>query len=264
MTDVTVTLLLHAEGALAAPALASLRDLVAAARGAGIAVEARAMLDRADALTRHMVATRGDWLDGVAEVAFGDPGLARNAAAEGAAGRFLAFLDGDDLWGADWLRLAHAAATAPGAPAEAIWHPQHLFFFTEEDFDRHATGAVPHPGAVSHHMEHVPSDAEGFDRDMLFVDNVWSANALAPREVHLQHPYGAFDRARGFGIEDWSWNIATLWAGIPHLVVPETVHLIRLKETGSLSRRNTAEGLLPHLPPDAWPRFGPGPTEGGA
>jgi hypothetical protein len=109
-------------------------------------------------------------------------------------------------------------------------------------------------------MEQAPSDEAGFDRDLLLLDNLWSANAFAPREIHLRHPYAAADRARGFGIEDWSWNIATLWAGVPHLVVPETVHIIRLKETGSLSRRNTAEGLLPHLPPEA--RAAPGRPPG--
>jgi hypothetical protein len=48
----------------------------------------------------------------------------------------------------------------------------------------------------------------------------------------------------------------TLWRGVPHLVVPDTVHLIRQKENGSLGQRNATEGMLPHLPADASPRLG--------
>jgi hypothetical protein len=262
MTDVTAIIVFHGEGALVRPALASLRDMVDAARNAGIVVEARAMLDRADALTRHMVALQGTWLDGVTEVSVGDLGLTRNIAAQAAQGRYLAFFDGDDLWGADWLRLAHAVATATGAPADAIWHPEQLFFFGESDFDRTAAGPVPHLAAQAMVIEQEASTVPGFERDGLLLWNLWSANVFAPRAVHLRHPYAPVDRARGFGIEDWTWNIRTVWSGIDHLVVPKTVHMIRVKDSGSLNRRNTAEGLLPLLADDVVPRSWTGDASG--
>jgi len=52
MFDITVTIIFHREGSLALPALASMEELVTTARGAGIRVEARAVLDNADDLTR--------------------------------------------------------------------------------------------------------------------------------------------------------------------------------------------------------------------
>jgi hypothetical protein len=251
--DITVTVIFHREGPLTVPALASMRDMVDTARAAGLAVEARAVLDCADALTAHTVAACGAWLDGVEEVVVDDLGLARNIGAANSAGEFLTFLDGDDLWGAEWLRLAHAAATKPGAPAEAAWHPAFLYNFVEDDFDRHSVTQTPDPSAKSFFLTHRSSDDADFDRDVLFLENVWTANAFATRAVHLRFPYLAAERDHGIGFEDWTWNMDTLWRGVPHLIVPDTVHLVRVKQAGSLGRRFVVEGLLPRLPKGAWP-----------
>lgn len=247
-SDISVTIIFHREGSYAVPALASMEDLVGTTRASGLTVEARAVLDRADDQTRHLVKVCGAWLDAIEEVSYGDLGLSRNAGVRAARGDFLAFLDGDDLWGSDWLRLAFQAATATTAPREAIWHPELLFYFSEGDFDRHSTGRTPHPAARSFHMQHISSETPGFERGTLLLNNIWSANVFARRSLHERYPYPAVDRTRGFGIEDWSWHMQTLWAGVPHLTVPETVHIIRVKDGGSLGQQNTSEGLLPPLP----------------
>jgi hypothetical protein len=241
--DITVTVNFHREGELVGPALASLSDLVNFARAGGVSVETQAVLDCADEVTSHHVALRGSWIDKVEEVSFGDLGLSRNAGVRLANGRFLGFLDGDDLWGEHWLRAAFTAATTSPASPNVIWHPEHLLIFSESDFDKPTEASYQSFHSVMH-----SSDTPDFDPLLLVFHNLWSANAFASREIHVRFPYRAADRNRGFGIEDWSWNMETLGAGLHHNVVPGTVHLIRKKRSASLDQANQAHGLLPYLP----------------
>jgi hypothetical protein len=254
--DITVSIIFHKEAAYAVPALASMKLLVSATRSVGLTVEARALMDNADEATTQIVEQQGDWLDAIQRVTYGDLGLTRNAGTRAAAGEYLAFLDGDDLWGASWLTGAHALALGENARARSIWHPESLFYFHESDFDRHSTNRFARADARSYHFRHRSSDSPGFNANALFLNNLWSANIFAHREIYERFPYKALNKELGLGIEDWSWNIETFWAGIVHRTVPDTVHIIRVKETGSLGQSNQAGGLLPHLPDEAFPTLG--------
>ena len=245
--DLTVTIVFHGERELAVPALASLRDMVEAARRDGIGVESCAMLDKADDATRRLVREHGSFLDDIREVAFGDLGSVRNAGAEIARGRFLAFVDGDDLWGADWLARAYRDAARSDDPLRTVWHPETLLAFWASDCDRTSGTPVPHEGVLTGVSIQQSGDAAGFDsRDLLF-ENMWSANCFAARELHLRFPYRPDDWSRQIGIEDWRFNLETLGHGINHFVVPDTVHLIRMKEGGSLGQAHETKASLPLL-----------------
>jgi hypothetical protein len=246
--DITATIVFHQERDLVVSALASFEKMVAVARSAGLKVETQAILDMADAQTNSLVSNFRTSFSSVHAVTFGDLGQTRNAGVQSSSGEFLAFFDGDDLWGEDWLLAAFYAATDKNAAVDSIWHPQRLFYFDENDFFCQSINKTASVNARSFHKVHVASNAEGFDRRSLLLNNVWTANVFCKREFHIKHPYKSVDRSIGFGVEDWSWNLETLWGGIEHLVVPDTIHFIRQKGENSLGKKNTSEGLLPFLP----------------
>lgn len=240
--DVSVVIIFHDEQLHSLAALDSMKDNIDVARAEGLVLEARAILDNADDRTRDLVRRRGQWLDATDEVSFTDLGLTRNAAVAASKGKFIAFLDGDDLWGGRWVLDAYRCATAMQRPA--IWHPEYVYYFDEDGFNQYSTSSTPHPHCRAIYGVHIPSDSADFDRRSLIFANAWTANAMASRQIHLRFPYDRTDLSRGIGFEDWGWNIKTISSGIPHLVVKSTIHAIR-RTTTSLSVSVHTSGGLP-------------------
>jgi hypothetical protein len=226
--------------------------MAARARSDGYKPQLVAMLDRADDETTSIVDGHAELFDRIAKVNYGDPAQTRNAAVSLASADFVTFLDGDDLWGESWL--SHAVAQAKVRP-DSIWHPEWRYHFTDEDFRRHSVTRLPSIDAGSYFVQHVASDDPDFDPRVLLLENVWSVNCLASVKIFQQIPYPSTNRGRGLGIEDWSWNIATVCEGYEHRLVPDTVHMIRTKSSGSQNTLNLDQGLLPILPENAWSKL---------
>ncbi len=194
---------------------------------AGHDVEIIAVLDRADELTATVVA---DLLPGDAKIIdtdFGDLGEARNAAAEAARGRYVGFLDADDLWCPDWLEASAAAAEAREDPV--VWHPEVSVFF----------------GGAKHILHHVDMEGPEFKPATLVLHNYWTALSFAARQLYLDHPYPRTDLDAGFGFEDWAWNLLTASHGVLHKIVPGTGHVIRRKLSDSLGQSTVRAQAVP-------------------
>jgi glycosyltransferase involved in cell wall biosynthesis len=217
--DITAILTAHAEGTMVRVSFRSMLAAVRLATEAGLDVEMLVVLDKPDEATREMLAEVDTHGARLLEVSYGDQAPVRNHAVRESHGRFIAFLDGDDLWTENWLVEAHALCAAE---PQTIAHPYADWVFGE------------------HRSLSFPPDQNDpqFDPATLRVTNAWDALCLAPRDAYLDHPFQARALAQGYAFEDWLWNLDTVRAGYVHRVVRDTIHFKRSR-SGSQFRQAT-------------------------
>jgi hypothetical protein len=206
--DVSAVLTAHGEGAIVGVSFRSMLAAVHVAAEAGLAVEMLVVLDRPDEPTREMLAEVETHGARRLEVSYGDQGLVRNHAVRESRGRFVAFLDGDDLWTENWLVAAHALGAAE---PRTIAHPYANWVFGEQR-------ALWFP---------CDQNDPHFNPATLRVTNAWDTLCLAPCEAYVDHPFQPRDLAHGYAFEDWLWNLETVESGYVHRVVPDTIHFKR-------------------------------------
>lgn len=248
--DVSICMTFHAENELVIPTLSSLGAMVHQAKLSGLKVEILAAADNANDRTIELLGKNENVFDGLSQVNFGQPAEARNHLINKAKGRFVAVLDGDDLWSENWLDKAFEYLSQENRP-ECIVHPEYVYYFFEEDFQYHSATEQVHPSVKSHFVRHRDSTLDKSVKATILLDNFWSAHSMGLRSTYLAHPYLVDDRARGTGIEDWGFNIETVNAGLQHLTVADTLHMVRIKERGSQNARNFSDALLPRVPSEA-------------
>jgi glycosyltransferase involved in cell wall biosynthesis len=225
VTTITAVLNVHREGILAHASVLSIARARQVAEAAGIAVEVIAVADCSDRATLDTLAEANGVR--VLETNVDDLGLARNAGVAAATGKYIAFLDGDDLWGPNWLLAAYEAALNASA---VIWHPEASLFF----------GPTQKPYWLIHpEMETIEGDWVS-----LGIRNQWTSLSFAQREIYLQTPYRGTDLATGFGYEDWSWNSEVVAKGCIHKTVQGTTHLVRVQDTSLLRRTIATDALM--------------------
>jgi hypothetical protein len=194
---------------------------------AALEVALHVVLDRPDDRTVQVAADSLPSGASLAEVDHGDLALSRSAGIEAVEAQYVALMDGDDLWGEEWLLQAYRHAA--GTQGDAIWHPEINVMFG---------------GDRPQLFVHKDTTEPGFDDFELIDHNHWTSLSFAARTTYLEHPFHPLHLTGGRGFEDWSWNCRTLAAGIEHRVVPDTVHFVR-RRPGSLSKVSELLGILP-------------------
>jgi glycosyltransferase involved in cell wall biosynthesis len=231
--DLTVLITVHNETLVCGPTMESADRAVAAARAASYSVQTIIALDNAtEETTAYFDRPDFDhWERRV--VSEGDPGRVRNVLLPQTDGRYVAFLDGDDLFSDNWLVDGLDALKAAEQRGEkAIAHPELNVIFD---------GATQ----LNHN---VAQDSPLFTPHFLYVQNCYDTLCLAPREAHLQLPYGGRDMANGLSREDWQFAVETMSRGWKHVVVPDTIIFKRRRDSSMMVESAGRGALLRSLP----------------
>jgi glycosyltransferase involved in cell wall biosynthesis len=240
----------HAEGRLLRPTLRSIAAAITAVVETSMSCELVIALDNATAET---VAEAESWMPPgrinvpvrIVRHSLGDAGASTSITARTAQGHFIAFCDGDDLvtrnYFVESLRLLLAT------PGPLIVHPSVVVSFGA----RSVVWRIPATESVDH-------------RDLI-RHNLWPSSSVSQRSTYLDHPYAAMNSVRGFGPEDWLWNIETSIAGIAHRPAPDTMFFYRVRQFGGVNNSHLHSilpsfdlmGLVTALPERASPPTGP-------
>jgi hypothetical protein len=235
MSDIDLTLVVtaHDETLLCGPTMRSGDLAVAEARARGYTVETIVALDNATPATNdYFHQPRFDHWERW-EVHEGDLGRARNAIVPQTKGRYIAFLDADDLFSENWLAEGIAALDAAAQREErAIAHPE-----LNVVFDGHK--------AV---RQNVDSSSPLFSPHLLYVRNCYDSLCMSPREAHLAVPYVLRDISKGLSYQDWQFAIQTLSRGWRHLVVQDTIIFKRRRDFSLVVESNTRKSIVRSLP----------------
>jgi hypothetical protein len=232
-TDVTLVVTAHDETAVCGPTMRAADLAVAAARARGYRVQTVIGLDDpTEATAAYFHQPHFDhWERRV--LAERDLGRVRNALVPEVEGRFIAFLDADDLFSENWLAEGVAAlAEAAERGERVIAHPE-----LNVVFDGQRVVAL-----------NVDQASPLFTPHYLYVRHYYDSLCLAPREAHLEIPYVSRDVPNGLSYQDFQWTIETLAAGWQHRVVRDTIIFKRRRDFSLVTESTGRKSVVRALP----------------
>ncbi|MBX9933756.1 MAG: glycosyltransferase family 2 protein [Methylobacterium sp.] len=230
MIDISFIVNLHAEGRICLPTLDTALTAVKYANKHGVVSELILVLDNPDNGTLRLVKNL-DFKCRIEITDVRDLGLARNFGVEAAGGKYIAFLDGDDLCCDDWLLKAYEEAV--NHDTDCIVHPKFNLFFGR-DYDQYF-------------WVHPDCRYDGVKLSRLLVENLWTSSVFAERKIFEKIPYWRNDLKNGIGYEDWVFNIETAVSNVRHIVAPDTIIFIRRNKTSSLLDNSNSVGVVPDI-----------------
>lgn len=229
MTDITVALTAHRESVLIGPTLRSAEAAIAAAEATGFTVERLIGLDCPNAETRNFLAQERlrSWRQ--IEYEHGDQGLVRNELARRATGRFLAFLDADDLFSENWLlNSANLLVGAEQKGRRLIVHPEINWIF-----EKNASVLIK-----------TPQNDLSFVPEFFYFGNHYDALCIAQRNAYIETPYSQRDIVSGYAYEDMQWSIETMAKGWIHVVAPDTIIFKRRRSMSQTIRASQRKVVI--------------------
>ncbi len=235
MTDIDLTLVVtaHNETLVSGPTMASADRAVGTARDAGFTVQTVIALDKATEETAEYFgqADFDHWERW--DMDEGDLGRVRNAVAPRTQGRYIAYLDADDLFSENWLAKGLSELEAARQRGErAIAHPEVIITFD---------------GALGLH-QNVAQSSPLFTPYFLYMRNLYDSLCMTPRDAHLEIPYIHRDMVSGLSYQDWQFAIETMSRGWDHVLVPDTIIFKRRRDFSLMVESKGRQSLVRSLP----------------
>jgi glycosyltransferase involved in cell wall biosynthesis len=227
--DITVIITAHHEGRLAHHSMNSVFRAIDYAKIYDISTEVIVVLDNPDKLTAEYFSRYKNSDVLIKQTDFEDPGLSRNHGVTNSSGKYVAFLDADDLFGKTWIKAAFEEVQKTNK--YRVFHPEYVICFGQENY------LVKNNGM----------DDENFSLGNMIEYNCWnSVHFLTEKALLLENPFIKTPHDSGFGYEDWHWNCEVIAKRILITVVPETCVFYRKKNQGSrLNRHDQNKVLIP-------------------
>jgi hypothetical protein len=232
-TDLTVVVTAHDETAVCGPTMHAADLAVEAARARGLTVQTIIGLDTpTDATRTYFHQPHFDhWERRVLHER--ELGRVRNALVPECEGRYIAFLDADDLFSENWLAEGVASLDAAAQRGQrAIAHPELNVLF-----DGQRTVFV-----------NIDPGSRLFTPEFLYFRHYYDSLCMAPREAHLEHPYVTRDVPNGLSYQDFQFTIETMDAGWRHVVVRDTIIFKRRRDFSLVTESNTRKSVVRALP----------------
>ena len=220
--DISIIVTVHAEGLLAHKTMLSVFGAAQILKKKSISYEIIVHMDTATAETKlYFSRYRSNSDVTILQNNFSDPGLSRNYAAKHAHGKYLAFLDGDDLVSSNWYLEAYNMLAS--SKEEILVHPEASLTFGDN---------------LSEHILWLQKDSldKLQDATISVSTNRWISVVAGKKSTFLNTPYPASQN--GFGNEDFWFNTETLAKDIRHVIAPSTVDFYRQKGNNSVYSAN--------------------------
>jgi hypothetical protein len=232
-TDLTVIVTAHDETAVCGPTMRAADIAVAAARARGFTVQTVIGLDTpTEATAMYFGQPHFDHWERLV-LHEREIGRVRNALVSAADGRYVAFLDADDLFSQNWLAEGAALLDRYAERGErAIAHPELNVVFDGQK-------------AV---LVNVEQTSRLFTPHYLYFRHYYDSLCMAPREAHLEVPYVIRDVPNGLSYQDFQFTIETLAAGWRHVVARDTIIFKRRRDVSLVTESNTRKSLVRALP----------------
>jgi hypothetical protein len=223
----------HDETLVCGPTMKSADVAVETARAGGYTVQTIIALDKATkATTDYFSQPCFDhwerWVMGE-----GDLGRVRNALVPQTSGRFIAYLDADDLFSENWLAEGLGVLTAAEARGErVIAHPEVNIVFD----------------GGKYLWQNVDQDSPMFTPHYMYVRNCYDSLCLTPREAHLEVPYVQRNVPNGLSFQDWQFAVETMAKGWKHVVVRDTIIFKRRRDFSLVVESRDRQSIIRSLP----------------